>query len=80
MLRTKCNNFPPFFSLFQGSTFVVDIPSPASGQAEFVVLRSRFDVAVVYEWNVGDEVSVSIIDHWISIIAIIYYTICSSLL
>lgn len=46
-------------SPLSGQRFTVDIPSPASGQAEFVILRSRFDAAVAHKWAVGDECLVS---------------------
>jgi hypothetical protein len=36
-------------------TFTVDILPPSSGQAEFVILQSRFEQAVAVPWTVGDR-------------------------
>ena len=37
-----------------GLSFSVDILPPSSGQPEFVILRSRFEAAVVEKWSIGD--------------------------
>jgi hypothetical protein len=47
---------PPYL---QDTCFAVEVPSPAAGFAEFVVLRSRFRAAVVERcWSVGDRCQV----------------------
>jgi len=38
-----------------GREFEVELPSPRNGQAEFVVLRARFEAALRQEWRVGDR-------------------------
>jgi len=38
-----------------GQSFTVDILPPSSGQAEFIVLRSRFEQAVATPWALGDR-------------------------
>ncbi len=38
-----------------GREFEVELPSPRNGQAEFVVLRARFEAALRQEWRVRDR-------------------------
>jgi len=42
-------------SPLQGQSFTVDILPPSSGQAEFIILRSRFEQAVATPWALGDR-------------------------
>lgn len=44
--------------LAQGRSFVVEVPPPAAGHAEFVVLRARYDAGVRRCWEVGDQCQV----------------------
>lgn len=41
-----------------GREFDVEMPPPHHGQAEFIVLRSRFDAAVQRDWHVNDKCQV----------------------
>ncbi|KAK9915369.1 hypothetical protein WJX75_008121 [Coccomyxa subellipsoidea] len=41
-----------------GREFEVEMPPPHHGQAEFIVLRSRFDASVQRDWHVGDKCQV----------------------
>lgn len=41
-----------------GREFEVELPSPRNGQAEFVVLSSRFEAAVWSPWRIGDRCQV----------------------
>ena len=42
-------------SALYGHSFSVDILPPSSGQAEFVILKSRFEAAVAVAWRVGEQ-------------------------
>ena len=42
-----------------GREFDVEMPPPHHGQAEFIVLRSRFDAAVQRDWRVSDKCQVA---------------------
>ena len=41
-------------SPLNGQKFTVDIPAPSMGQAEFVILRSRFEATARHIWSLGD--------------------------
>ena len=43
-----------------GREFEVEMPPPHHGQAEFIVLRSRFDASVQRDWHVGDKCQVTL--------------------
>jgi hypothetical protein len=46
-------------SCVQDTCFVVEVPSPAAGYAEYVVPRARFDFSVlVVPWKVGHQCQV----------------------
>ena len=42
----------------QGRSFAVEVPHPAGGHGEFVLLKSRYDAAVRRCWEVGDSCQV----------------------
>jgi hypothetical protein len=41
-----------------GREFEVEMPPPHHGQAEFIVLRSRFEAAIQRSWQIGDKCQV----------------------
>lgn len=41
--------------------FKVDIDSPFAGAAEFVILKSLFDLTVQHKWSLGDQCKVIVV-------------------